>query len=541
MVFSMKNVLLENNKSIVHLRQQLTHKRLGVIMGAGASMGLGFPSWNDLIKGIAENPLTNGASLYKTIKNNVSQSSITEVLFHHFKINREMQLRQTTDYDEYFLQKRLLSDWREIIHTVLYSNVLENRQELVNSHPYLNELVTIIEKSEFSINYNFDDTIEFMIAQKSGNGKKPYQAIWETHAQYKTDTPIIYHPNGFLPADKNSQQSEELVFSEESFSDQLIDSMSGKTATILNLLSKKTCLLIGLSLDDVTLKHLLRQNAKMSPGNYHYYIRFSNKTGDNQLTDAEKNAIFNSNFAVYNLITLFFDNDDISNFLKLLSMDSSQFTTLADEIGAQIKLIYYFVGSVAVGKSSILSHFGNFQIVEEWIDDRPNLLTRPFNTLSPDEKTQVDTWINTQFKKKNDWLLDHKEGIFLVDRTPLDPLSFTNDDEQKEIRAHSMLNAIQPGASRREIISGHIIFLESDTKEQKGRLLTKRKLDWEQPFLQSLNKNTHELYENIISSHLNNMNKKIGDIINETAKIIFCNTYQEQNIHVCLKSHAKVE
>lgn len=533
----MENILRENTKAVVHLRQQLNLNRLGVVCGAGISYGLGFPLWDELIEGIAKNPMTGGKELYNSIKSSVSQSSITEVLFHHFWTNREKQLLEDGKYDEYFLKKRLLSDWRTIIHKVLYEKALDNRKIKVNKHPYLNDLIPIIQKSEMTINYNFDDTLEFLLSLNKVEGShKPYQVIWDTHAQYKTDRPVIYHPNGFLPGDSNSQQSEELVFSEESFSDQLIDSMSGKSATILNQFSKKTCLLIGLSLDDVTLKHLLRQSAKLSPGNHHYFVRYTEKM---QLTTSEKEAIFKSNFAVYNLITLFFDSEEISAFLKLITMDSNEFILLSEEEGVEVKLVHYFVGSVAVGKSSILSHFGNFQVLEEWIDDRPSELTRPFNTLDDKEKLYVDEWINGQFTKKNNWLYDRKEGIFLVDRTPLDPLSFTKNEDEAKARATSMLNAIQSGVSSQQVVSGHVVYLESDPREQKGRLLTKRKLDWKEDFLEELNNRTYKLYEGISSTHLKNNNKVLTDIISDTAKLIFFGPYCKQDLHSHLVSFTK--
>ena len=535
----MEDILSKNVKAIVHLRQQLRQNRTGLVFGAGISYALGFPFWDPLIKGIAMHSMVDAKELYDSLKSSVSQSSITEVLFQYFKTNRERELKTIYENDDYFLQKRLLSDWRSVIHDVLYADAMIEREEKVKSHPYLNDLIPIIQQSEVTINYNFDDTIEYMLSQKkSEKAHKPYQTVWHAHAQYKTDTPVIYHLNGFLPGDINSQQSEELVFSEESFSDQLIDSMSGKSSAILNQFGKKTCLMVGLSLDDVTLKHLLRQSTKLSSGNYHYFIRY---TENGKLTESEKKAIYKSNFAVYNLITLFFDSKQISEFSKLLTMESDEFQLLAEKQGVKTKMVHYFVGSVAVGKSSILSHFGNFQILEEWVDDRPSLLTKPFKSLDKKEKEKVDSWINGQFAKKNNWLHKQKEGIFLVDRTPLDPLSFSNDDDEAKERALSMLEAIQPGQSKRVIAQGNVIYLESDPKEQRGRLLTKRKLDWDEDFLKELNSSTYSLYEKIISSHLKNNNKPLSEIISDTAKLIFCEEYYEKDLHSHLLSFVETE
>lgn len=530
----MENILTENNKAIVHLRQQFKTKNLGLVFGAGASMNLGFPSWENLIKGIAQNSIVSGMKLYESIKDSVPQSSITDILFQHFKINRIKVLNEEGE-DEYFIKKRLLSDWRGIIYSSLYRDALKERKEKIQSHPYLNDFIPMIQKSEITINYNFDDTLEFMLSEHhQGEMQKAYQVLWESHSQYKMDSPVIYHPNGFLPEDENSQQSEELIFSDESFSDQLLDSMSGKSNMILNQFTKKTCILVGLSLEDATLKHLLRQSAILSPGNYHYYIRYTNT----ELSGDEKEAIFNSNFTTYNLITLFFNDKEISTFAKLITQETEEFQSFSRKLGIPIKFINYFVGSVAVGKSSILSHFGNFHILEEWIDKRPSELVKPFSELTTEEEKQVEEWINGQFYKKNKWLSEQIEGFFLIDRSPLDPISFTNTNDEEKKRAKSMLK----GIANKEggmVVPGHVVFLESDEKEQKGRLLTKRKVSWTEEFLIDLNLRTKKLYGEDCSTYIVNSRSSLHDTIKNTAKVLFCDEYNEINLHAKLEKLAK--
>ncbi|AKF26048.1 hypothetical protein YH65_09895 [Sulfurovum lithotrophicum] len=517
---------------MVHLRQQFKNKNLGLVFGAGASMNLGFPSWVKLIKDIAEHPMVDGITLYESLKESVPQSSITDILFQHFKLKR---IKEFEGEDEYFIKKRLLSDWRGIIYLSLYRDALESRKDKIASHPYLNDFIPMIQNSEITINYNFDDTLEFILSEHhQGDMQKPYQVLWESHSQYKIDSPVIYHPNGFLPEDENSQQSEELIFSDESFSDQLLDSMSGKSNMILNQFTKKTCILVGLSLEDATLKHLLRQSAILSPGNYHYYIRYTNE----DLSNEEKEAIFNSNFTTYNLVTLFFNDSGISKFAKLITQESEEFQSFARELGIPVKFINYFVGSVAVGKSSILSHFGSFHILEEWIDKRPPELVKPFSDLDIEEKKQVEEWINGQFCKKNKWLTEQKEGFFLVDRSPLDPISFTTDKEEEKKRAESMLKGISNGEGLM-VVPGNVVFLESDVKEQKGRLLAKRKASWTEEFLSELNIKTKKLYAENYSTCIVNSRSSLHDTIKNTAKVLFCDDYNEKNLHNNLEKLAK--
>ena len=238
-----------------------------------------------------------------------------------------------------------------------------------------------------------------------------------------------------------------------------------------------------------------------------------------------------SAYAVYNLITLFFNSEEVKNFAKLINMKDYELGTLSKELNIPIKYIYYFVGSVAVGKSSILSHLGSFEILEEWINERPSELATSYKQLEDEKVDSIDKWVNTQFRKKNDYLLNQNEGFFLVDRTPLDPLCFVKDDKDIKNRAKSMIEEIDDMKTGREIVSGDIIFLKSEPTEQKARLLTKRKLSWDEKTLSELNEKTVLLYQPIINKEVVNTRKKLREVVKEISKIIYTKEYNLINIH----------
>ena len=429
----MENLLKIIPKAVVHLRQQFQSGRLGLVFGAGISKDLDFPDWDNLIEGIALHEEIQGKEIYQNAKKWSNTTSITQLIFQHFKQRKLSELEKKFPSIAY-REKRVLSEWREAVHDVLYKNAQLDRKNKIASHPYLKKFIPLINHTEFSVNYNFDDTLEFMLAQEDWNSPrkkgKAYQAVWNPYMQFRDDTAVIYHPNGYLPGDKNLHQSENLVFSEETFSDQLIASMSGKLSTLLHLFTKKTCIFVGLSLEDNTLKHLLRQASLISAGNYHYFIRYT--SDKKSLTEDERTAIFNANFEVYNLITLFLNSEELASLAELVSLDKQEFKTKAEIEGVDIKYNYYLVGTVGAGKSTILSYFGNLKQFEEWMDERPNELAKPFSSLSTAEKCKVDNWVNNQFYKKNVALLQETEGIHLIDRTPLDPITFSpQEDEMK--------------------------------------------------------------------------------------------------------------
>ena len=538
----MNELLKSNSKAIVHLRQQYKCRRLGLVFGAGISKDLDFPNWSDLVKGIAEHEDVDGGVIYKNDSKWSSSTSITQLLFQHFKSTR-MAVLEAQYPSVAYRERHVKADWREIVHSVLYRSALESRFDKVKNHPYLINFIPLINGSEFSVNYNFDDTLEYMLSIQKWNQReskgRPYQSVWNPHMQFRENTAVIYHPNGYLPGDKNLQQSDELVFSEESFSDQLLESMSGKLSTLLHMFTKKTCLLVGLSLQDNTLKHLLRQSSVISPGNFHYFIRYTSNR--DTLTDNEKNAIFNSNFEVYNLITLFLDSEEISNLAELVSMDTEEFVNLANIAGVDTNYNYYLVGTVGAGKSTILDHFGNLKLYEEWLEERPHDLAKPFSQLTSDEKERVDEWVNSQFFKKNLKLLSEKEGIHLIDRTPLDPITFSPDDESMKLRAASMLKIISPGNSNYQISLGHVLLVRSTPKELKNRLLSKRKTEWSEDDIALLQERALKIYDSFGLKAIDNIGRTIPEIVKEVARIIHIEDYQPTNLHLKLQEVAESE
>lgn len=109
------------------------------------------------------------------------------------------------------------------------------------NHPYFVEMIEFIKNSELTVNYNFDDYIEFGLSCTDLNPtrhERPYQTIWSHHSQFTKDKCVIYHPNGFLPLDSKKFQSEELIFSDGAFADQLLDGLGGNLSTLLHVITK---------------------------------------------------------------------------------------------------------------------------------------------------------------------------------------------------------------------------------------------------------------------------------------------------------------
>jgi hypothetical protein len=467
-----KQLLARHARAIVHMRQQIALSRFGLCLGAGVSKGFGFPMWGELIARIARDAAVDGAELIGP-QAAPSQSSRTQVLFQRFRS------RHLTGIPEALInadqQRATRQAWTELVHRCLYQGIAAEDQAL--SHPYVADFLPIVRNAPMTVTYNFDDSLERMISasrsQKERQEGRGYETAWRPSTQFRSTKGVIYHPNGFLPLRLVEGFSEHLVFSEDSFADQLIASMAGHYSILLSHLARTTCLLLGLSLEDATFKHLLRQNARQNPGHYHYYVAYVDDQKGPPPPEHQA-AVVSSNFDVYNLVTLFLRSSEIASLGRLLSADKSALADLADAEGVPLSYCFYLSGAVGAGKTTAVGLFPSLTMYDEWIDPRHPLLVRPFTELTPDETKDVDRWVSAQFRKKNWLLLSDPEGIQVVDRCQLDPLAFVSD-EDRPTRAAELRSSIVPNRSKRRIRPGHVIILRGDERVMAARTQDRHK------------------------------------------------------------------
>ena len=144
---------------------------------------------------------------------------------------------------------------------------------------YLNAFTDIIKQSPLTVTYNFDDSLEQMLAfarsADESETTRGYEMVDRPNSQFRRSDSVIYHPNGCLPAVFENGASADVVFADDLFQDQLISAANGKYVHLSGHLFRNTCLLIGLSLEDSTLQSVLRQNAVQNPGNIHYIVQYT--------------------------------------------------------------------------------------------------------------------------------------------------------------------------------------------------------------------------------------------------------------------------
>jgi hypothetical protein len=530
------SVLRKHAKAIVHMRSQKKERRFGLIFGAGIGKDLKLPNWDELVQRIAKHPAINGEPAIRDDEGTDQSLTIRiQKLFEWFRLNRKSPGETTHLSGRRHQEKALVAEWRKIVRECLYQTVIDEYTSagIRDKHPYLAKYIEIIQLSEVTVNYNFDETVQLLIlgAEAGSSSSRAYARKFRTiskgtmrpHALY----PVIYHPNGYLPRNL-LESTDQLVFTEESFADQLLQINQHKEDFLLNHFATKTCLFIGLSLNDANLKHLLRRSAAANPGQCHYYVCFN----EGRICDEAKIAMRYANFQVYNLVTLFMNKEEIAALGSLISKPDDELRRGAEAQEINLKYLYYLTGTMGVGKSTCLSNLYSLTTYDEWTQERLPALAKDRKQLTEDEKTAVDEWLGEEFYRKNWTLSEESMGVHLVDRPPLDPLAFT-DLSEWSTKARDLKKAIVKGRSRRRVQPGHVLLLTGDSWELHARIIAQNKESATET-LEENQKYLTKIYDIQGVTKIETKSLGISEVVRRMASIIHLEEYVEADLQARL-------
>lgn len=523
-------VLKEYARSIFHMRRQLHRNRFCLVFGAGVSKAWDVPNWQELNEKIAEDPDVSGEGFLDIV---CSNTIMTQRLFEHYKARRYSD-EQVSEHHTVLLDRQIRKEWRDIIHRQLYaqSPAEEDIAEIEAQHPYISAYVKIMRLIPLTVNYNFDDFIERILAHHRDTDEvgrtRGFEVAWDMRFPFRSDKRVIYHPNGYLPHNI-MEASEGIVLSEDEYAEQLFGALTGQYASLIHHLSRNTCLLIGLSLEDATLKHILRQVARTNPGQYHYYVHHY-KLGK-EPTDSEKKAVVSANFNTYNLVTLFLCDEKIAALGWLIGheceiQDSAKrdlkITRIANNHNVETRYYYYIVGAVGAGKSTAVLHFRNLVAYDEWFEPRSIKLGKDPDTLSPEEVEELDKYVIDQFAQKNHELSEETPGVFIIDRCPLDPVSFTPPKQWPQ-KADRLLDKIAPGEEQ-NVVDGRVVLLTNDPEVLELRLIMSEK-EYRKERLDQMQEDLKIIYNMQGVDIIDTRKMTLHEIIKNIARIIHLEKY----------------
>jgi hypothetical protein len=364
----------------------------------------------------------------------------------------------------------------EIVHTELYKDIAcQDFAQIAGRHPYLYDLGQLACHVGLTVNFNFDDLLDEAAIEyaKNTNREQP-EIISRPKIETRLHAPVIYHINGSLPREPRRRRSENLIFTEDAFADVLISPSSHDAEFIMSRFATTTFLLMGTSLNDNSLKNMLRGGMKRSPANHHYIVYWEDEAA--QRSTEERDHIFNVNLEVYNLISIFLTTSQLAEMIRLLNQrDEKLFETEILKLAAtKTRRRYYLVGSVVSGKSSNLEALRCFTTFEEWSGRPPEKMYQDHETLSAAERDEIDDWLYAQLREKNDKMRSAGVGIHVMDRAYLDFCAFSKTDEEN-VKKIDQLRA-RVNAVNGPLEQGQIIFLcaqegvLSERQARRGKL-----------------------------------------------------------------------
>jgi hypothetical protein len=419
-----KNAIIRRyGRAVAHMRQAVGARRLGLCLGAGVSLSVGFPTWTKLLADIYSAMKAQGMSTYFDA-GKTSEPIQAQILFAAFR--EHMLGGSKSAFGEGLLKDaEVIAAWRRLVHRVLYASVPDPASKLA-THPYIRELASVARRMRLVVTYNFDDLLEQALAkhQKEQPDSRTvgYVSAWGPNFVINNDRPVVYHPNGFLPFQLD-RASERVILTEEALTDQALDYSVGSYQTLLGYFSRTPVLILGSSLADASLRSLLRQALRTSPGNVHYCVHYC---GSTRPSEDQQREIAQSNFDLYGIVTLFLDNDELRDVLNLIvAATDDEFIQAYAAAGTPAHYRYYVAGVVSSGKTTAISMLKGTNVVDEWLAGRERLIAKPSSALSADERKQVDDWIMSQLLLKNRRFRLAEPGVHIMDRAPLDAFAFT--------------------------------------------------------------------------------------------------------------------
>lgn len=529
------SVLQDYPSAVLALRGALRDQRLGLMLGAGVSRAFDFgdgaspPSWQELVCGLEE-ALTYDGSIKAYQRLSLTQR--VDVLFREF-----LRLREVDPADSNAVLA-VKGQWRDLIRDHLYAGA-PPASALLGKHVYLASLLDLILKSPLTVTYNFDSFIEEALsaycrgrATHGANQGRPYETVLDATLPQRQQQAVLFHINGYLPRNPLETPSDQLVFSEADFSDQLIMTTAGRYATISHHLLNNVYLLIGLSLDDANLRHLLHTQARSSPGRIHFIVRFLDEPCRRADLSPFQQSIAESGFELHNLCTLYLTNDQIAALTQLISMPNYEFGEVAKSAGVGTRRIYYLSGVPGIGKTTVLRHMGGLMCLDEWMTEPDELLAHPFHELTQEQRGRLDGWVAKQFRLKNDFLRDTEDGIVVVERGPLDPLAF-EDPDRVQAKASSFADRVEVSLS--PLAPGHMVVLHGDSDTVSRRVASRQSRPQSPDYLDRLQRHIRDLYsEGDGVSVWQSTEWPVDELVKRVARLIYQKDYSESNLQARL-------
>lgn len=214
-----------------YLARQLKRGCLALIIGAGISHPFGLPDWPGLL-----------SRLYESKSATPDPGKRPEALAEEFKL-----LYFSNDIDGYL----------DAVRMALYRGVEINFETMRQNHSLaaIGALAMASSRGNVAhlITFNFDNLLEIYLGY---HGFSVASIFSESNWAQRADV-TIYHPHGYLPAERAAKHSNSIILDQKSYAQTVGREGGVWYQRLLPILRTHTCLFIGLSGDDANLDSLL--------------------------------------------------------------------------------------------------------------------------------------------------------------------------------------------------------------------------------------------------------------------------------------------
>lgn len=243
------------------LRSQYADGNLCIFCGAGISLDAGLPSWSVLLETLLRKAFSFERALSADFDPEL-QAQLARLYQKSLNLSPLMIAQ--------YLKNMLGNDFLAELRNALYppdlrsGEVINALVELCRPRRSRNSLRSII-------TFNFDDLIEQALAKD----KIKHRSIFHEGQRCAATELPVYHVHGFLPQKGKLSRDNDVVFSEDAYHSQFIDSFSWANLVQLNHLNQYSCLFVGLSMTDPNLRRLLDVSMRKNPDRIlnHYVVK----------------------------------------------------------------------------------------------------------------------------------------------------------------------------------------------------------------------------------------------------------------------------
>ena len=222
-------------------------------------------------------------------------------------------------------------------------------------------------------------------------------------------------------------------------------------------------------------------------------------------------------------------------------MQRNEFQLESDNEQKPIAYNYYISGAPGTGKTSVLDFLTSFNVFSEWpTDGHPNLYKED-TQLSPEERIELDKWISTQFRLKNINIAEtaNTSCIQIIDRSPLDPITFAENSDTVKTRAESLNKAYKPTVRCKPLQNGHIILFEANAEEIYRRLNKRNPTNYGKDYVRQKIVRFSKLFNNTAITKINTSNQEISSVAKQVVKTILFEPYQECDFNEVLDNYMR--